>query len=881
VCNRTILKKEKHTSSSTMMIISNPAALVAATAEGRDMALYDAVDGDFLPVRARTRASSTKKTTPKHSSALVGPKKQVEFSTEAQGNYFGALEDDVIEEGVADESAGEWDVQKAKAKQVARVVTTQTAVDVITQEELNVICNMYQEQDAKNGAASNNGERAGNENSESQDDPAGKGGEEEAMDMPVDGSDGNEDENNDGGKKDAEASDDEDDDDEEDEDEDEQEMDQTIAWLSKVMALEKKKDTTYKAVTVACHIPDIDDDHPLTKSELVPADEVYFNHHPFIKKIGKLIYAFREKDPKIKVMSSIGNLSLEPSVIDGPWTNRRIKSRFNYCLHKSSDDPRSPNLTICLLIDYTSQKNLHHAKQLVMDTLIKEKLYVRYHSDASLTVEAKKIGFLTRHHPDFVHIEALQLRLHEAMKQTYVRNKGRYDRIIEKYKAKPIESPDYLPQLQLHKHQTNPLLRTGGSFPAINLYAPTQYRALYRSILSDMATIWRGWEYCDTSLTKVPTLAKMVATQVRQFREFTDTHRIVKILHMTSAEMKNAHSKLFRLENVKAITSTPVTLKNGMWLILVSAFIPETELLTIDSIVARHVILESERPFLNAPYRLGDPRDHMPQGYLEKLKKQYMSRPNAAPPTQSAWKSLPKTIETGSVGTAPTVGMSQDELEAILEGFRGEMKSVQKTVDTFDTRLEATEKGVKDVDDRVTVAISDIEIEKSERKEEMRGMRDELSGLRNTMDDGQKTTAALIANLQMNLQNQMKTSVTKDFFERGMSRLENLIVIGQQTQTQAHIQYQINAGQMDGCLNKHAHDNKENENMPSKLQKTNESNPDGGVSAQVRNCFPDEPYRKTPQNNIIVNDANVQNLTPVSPDSTTTGAKTPMDTGNE
>ena len=160
-------------------------------------------------------------------------------------------------------------------------------------------------------------------------------------------------------------------------------------------------------------------------------------------------------------------------------------------------------------------------------------------------------------------------------------------------------------------------------------------------------------------------------------------------------------------------------------------------------------------------------------------------------------------------------------------------------------------------------------------------MRDELSGLRQTMDDGQKTTTNLIANLQMNLQNQMKTPVTKDFFERGMSRLENLIVIGQQTQTQAHIQYQINAAQMDGCLNKHAHDNKENETMPRKLPKTNDLNPDGGVSAQVRNCFPDEPYRKLPQNNITVNDANVPNLTPVSPDTTTTGAKTPMETENE
>ena len=149
------------------------------------------------------------------------------------------------------------------------------------------------------------------------------------------------------------------------------------------------------------------------------------------------------------------------------------------------------------------------------------------------------------------------------------------------------------------------------------------------------------------------------------------------------------------------------------------------------------------------------------------------------------------------------------------------------------------------------------------------------------MDDGQKTTTNLIDNLQMNLQNQMKTLVTKDFFEQGMSRLESLIVIRQQTQAQAHIQYQINAGQMDGCLNKHAHDNKENDNMPRKLPKTNELNPDVGVSAQVQNCFPDEPYRKPPQNNVLVNNANVQTLTPVSPDTTTMGAKTPMETENE
>ena len=157
---------------------------------------------------------------------------------------------------------------------------------------------------------------------------------------------------------------------------------------------------------------------------------------------------------------------------------RSIKDNFNYFLEPTKDNG-STNLTVCLLIDYSSQKNLYHAKKLIMHTLLTEKMYVRYHSDLLLTVKSRKIGFFTRHHPDFIHIEAMQLRVHKAMKRTFLKHKGRYDRIIEKFKARPIDCVEDLPQLQLHKHSTNPLQRTNGFFPAINLYAPTEYHALY------------------------------------------------------------------------------------------------------------------------------------------------------------------------------------------------------------------------------------------------------------------------------------------------------------------------------------------------------------------------------------------------------------------
>ena len=146
---------------------------------------------------------------------------------------------------------------------------------------------------------------------------------------------------------------------------------------------------------------------------------------------------------------------------------------------------------------------------------------------------------------------------------------------------------------------------------------------------------------------------------------------------------------------------------------------------------------------------------------------------------------------------------------------------------------------------RVTKAISDIEIEKSERKEEMRGMHDEFSGLRETIKNGLQQTTNLITNLQMNLQNQMKMTVSKDDLDTFMRRMETMMFAERQMQLQPNILYQINDSQMDGCLNKHAHDNKENENMPRKLHKTNKINIASTTSVETQG-LQEERYHKPP-----------------------------------
>ena len=87
-------------------------------------------------------------------------------------------------------------------------------------------------------------------------------------------------------------------------------------------------------------------------------------------------------------------LSIDTNVFFGGWSNARFKKYFNYSL-KPSQSNRAVNFWVSLLVDYTCVKTLYAAKMPIIPTLDKERIYIRPHTDASLTMDVTKIGFFT------------------------------------------------------------------------------------------------------------------------------------------------------------------------------------------------------------------------------------------------------------------------------------------------------------------------------------------------------------------------------------------------------------------------------------------------------------------------------------------------------
>ena len=135
---------------------------------------------------------------------------------------------------------------------------------------------------------------------------------------------------------------------------------------------------------------------------------------------------------------------------------------------------------------------------------------------------------------------------------------------------------------------------------------------------------------------------------------------------------------------------------------------------------------------------------------------------------------------------------------------------------------------IQEVDQKASTALSNVMIKKSEQEEEMRGMRGGIENVHKSIAKAQEQTTVLVSQLQMNVQNQLKTAVSEETFNKRFDQLFNLMAADQQS----NIQYQINTRHMDGCLNKHKHaQDKENVtgNTPRKVPMTNVINALGKV----------------------------------------------------
>ena len=71
---------------------------------------------------------------------------------------------------------------------------------------------------------------------------------------------------------------------------------------------------------------------------------------------------------------------------------------------------------------------------------------------------------------------------------------------------------------------------------------------------------------------------------------------------------------------------------------------------------------------------------------------------------------------------------------------------------------------IQEVDQKASTALSNVMIEKSEQEEEMRRMRGDIENVHKSIAMAQEQTTVLVSQLQMNVQNQLKTAVSEEMF---------------------------------------------------------------------------------------------------------------------
>ena len=133
------------------------------------------------------------------------------------------------------------------------------------------------------------------------------------------------------------------------------------------------------------------------------------------------------------------------------------------------------------------------------------------------------------------------------------------------------------------------------------------------------------WEYCDIIMLRVPEHRNSARDQIQEYLRFIRAHRVLKIIHLECDEMMAVAPEICKLENVVNITSTPMTIRNGTWNVLVNTSIKDAELLAIDSIL-RNCTRAKEPKWKDGPFRRSKNLDHMNTNYLSTIHKQYTER---------------------------------------------------------------------------------------------------------------------------------------------------------------------------------------------------------------------------------------------------------------
>ena len=246
-------------------------------------------------------------------------------------------------------------------------------------------------------------------------------------------------------------------------------------------------------------IDGIDEDHSLCQDNYKSiVDNIKQNHHPIVRGIALLVGAWHDACREISVMSSLQYQRLSPVLLEGKWSNRQVWELFNFNLYLLGTERRT-NCTVIVLVDYTRVKRLYVAKEMIMPTLKKEKMFLKLHPEVNMTCRTTKIGFLTKQHPQHVHLALLQKFAHEELIKVFLEDFDHFSQIDARYNKFPIHRPENLPPPQFQQHKINPLLKNNG-FDAINVHVPDECCNLFRALFARLASRTYGWEFCNTAM---------------------------------------------------------------------------------------------------------------------------------------------------------------------------------------------------------------------------------------------------------------------------------------------------------------------------------------------------------------------------------------------
>jgi chorismate mutase len=467
------------------------------------------------------------------------------------------------------------------------------------------------------------------------------------------------------------------------------------------------KTRNWKKISLAFMVPldgagaDILDPETQNSDKPMEGSNKPMKHHPIMTPIAKFINSIEKKCKHVKVMSSKNKMVLDPKVCIDSWSINKFKDSFAYAVSK-----RQRNVQVTLYIDYDKTYTLRNFKQIMMEELKDQKLWIVNHNGPIELVATTQIGFFAKIHPELYRI-GFQDDINKRISDLYTKTSS--DLIIKAHEypgTKDFVGPN-LPEVQIIPLNI-PGSTSNGRSPrvqAVGVSVPSKFKALFQYILSKISNEM-GIDYVDFAMKYDQQRKELFNKLIRTHQEFMHNHRTIHIHCMERQEMEECVHELKSLRTVVAVDETVITERNGTWVLIMKQPLDRTDLDKIDRIIDNNPV-KKDRTLGHAPFRKRDRIEVLDYDALsaqENKYKNFRATPFSKndswstrlfPPTNITTKRGGRSTKTSlSINDEDTVATLTDtvfNLQRSVERLQTELTQSTRTLNTIDTRLTTEE----------------------------------------------------------------------------------------------------------------------------------------------------------------------------------------------